>query len=78
MKDFRFDIKGHPGFKEAIITAGGVDTSEINSRTMESKLMPGLYFAGEVIDLDGTTGGFNLQLAFSTAWLAAQSCYNKT
>jgi predicted Rossmann fold flavoprotein len=72
MKDFRFEVTGHPGFKEAIITAGGVSTSEINPKTMESKLAPNLYFAGEVIDLDGTTGGFNLQLAFSTGWLAAK------
>jgi len=73
MKDFRFSITGHPGYKEAIITAGGVSTAEINPRTMESKLAQNLYFAGEVIDLDGTTGGFNLQLAFSTAWLAASN-----
>jgi predicted Rossmann fold flavoprotein len=72
MKDFRFEVSGHPGFKEAIITAGGVSTAEINPKTMESKLAPNLYFAGEVIDLDGTTGGFNLQLAFSTGWLAAE------
>jgi predicted Rossmann fold flavoprotein len=72
MKDFRFEVTGHPGYKEAIITAGGVSTSEINPKTMESKLAPNLYFAGEVIDLDGTTGGFNLQLAFSTGWLAAE------
>ena len=72
MKDFRFEVTGHPGYKEAIITAGGVSTAEINPRTMESKLAPNLYFAGEVIDLDGTTGGFNLQLAFSTGWLAAE------
>jgi len=73
MKDFRFTITGHPGYKEAIITAGGVRTSEIQSKTMESKLVAGLYFAGEVIDLDANTGGFNLQIAFSTAWLAADS-----
>jgi predicted Rossmann fold flavoprotein len=72
MKDFRFEVTGHPGFKEAIITAGGVNLTEINPKTMESKLAPNLYFAGEVIDLDGTTGGFNLQLAFSTGWLAAK------
>ncbi len=72
MKDFRFEVTGHPGYKEAIITAGGVSTSEINPKTMESKLAPNLYFAGEVIDLDGTTGGFNLQLAFSTGWLAGE------
>jgi predicted Rossmann fold flavoprotein len=76
MKDFRFEISGHPGFKEAIITAGGVSTSEIQSKTMESKLVKGLYFAGEVIDLDGNTGGFNLQIAYSTAWLAANSVVN--
>lgn len=72
MKDFRFQISGHPGYKEAIVTAGGVPTNEINSKTMESKLVNGLYFAGELIDLDGNTGGFNLQIAFSTGWLAGQ------
>lgn len=73
MKDLRFRIKGYRPFKEAIITAGGVVTEEINSRTMESKLVKNLYFAGEVIDLDADTGGFNLQIAFSTGWLAGQS-----
>ena len=77
MKDFRFSVSGHPGYKEAIITAGGVATKEIDSKTMESKKVKGLYFAGEVIDLDGNTGGFNLQLAFSTAWLAADSAVEK-
>ncbi len=73
MKDFRFVVKGHPGFQEAIITAGGIPTAEIRSRTMESKIVNGLYFAGELIDLDANTGGFNLQIAFSTAWLAGGS-----
>jgi predicted Rossmann fold flavoprotein len=73
MKDFRFVVTGHPGYKEAIITAGGIPTSEIQSKTMESKLVKGLYFAGEVIDLDANTGGFNLQIAFSTGWLAGES-----
>ncbi len=77
MKDLRFVVSGHPGYKEAIITAGGVATKEIDSKTMESKKVKGLYFAGEVIDLDGNTGGFNLQLAFSTAWLAADSVVEK-
>lgn len=77
MKNFRFQITGHPGFKEAIITAGGVPVTEIDSKTMESKLTKGLYFAGELIDLDGETGGFNLQIAFSTAWLAAGSAMKK-
>lgn len=73
MKNFRFTVTGHPGYKEAIITAGGIPTSEIQSKTMESKLVKGLYFAGEVIDLDANTGGFNLQIAYSTGWLAGQS-----
>ena len=58
---------------EAIITSGGVATSEINPKTMESKLVKGLYFAGEVIDVDAYTGGFNLQIAFSTARAAITS-----
>ncbi len=73
MKDFRFLITGHPGYKEAIITAGGVPVGEIQGKTMESKLVKGLYFAGELIDLDANTGGFNLQIAFSTGFLAGQS-----
>ncbi|WP_353892943.1 NAD(P)/FAD-dependent oxidoreductase [Proteinivorax hydrogeniformans] len=58
------------GFKEAIITAGGVDVKEVDPSTMESKIVQGLYFAGEVLDLDAYTGGFNLQIAFSTGYLA--------
>jgi len=73
MKGFRFEIKGHRSFKEAIITAGGIPTSEISSKTMESKLVTGLYFAGEMIDLDAETGGYNLQIAYSTGWLAGRS-----
>jgi predicted Rossmann fold flavoprotein len=73
MKDFRFRISGHRSFKEAIITAGGVSTKEISSRTMESKIISGLYFAGEMIDLDAETGGYNLQIAYSTGWLAGRS-----
>ena len=73
LKDFRFTVKGHRSFAEAIITAGGVDTREVDPRTMASRLMPGLYFAGEVLDIDGDTGGYNLQAAFSTGWLAGRS-----
>lgn len=73
MKDLRLQITGHRSFKEAIITAGGVATREISSKTMESKLVPGLYFAGEVMDLDAETGGYNLQIAYSTGWLAGRS-----
>ena len=61
------------GFSIAMATAGGVSTSEINPRTMESKLVPGLFFAGEVMDIDGDTGGYNLQAAFSTGKLAAET-----
>lgn len=74
LKDFRFKISGHRSFKEAIITAGGVKTSDINAKTMESKLTKNLYFAGELIDVDADTGGYNLQIAFSTGWLAGSSC----
>jgi hypothetical protein len=77
MKDFRFRITGHRSFKEAIITAGGIPTSEISSKTMESKLVSGLYFAGEMIDLDAETGGYNLQIAYSTGWLAGRSSKNE-
>jgi len=71
LKDFRFEITGSRSFAEAIITAGGIDLKEVNPKTMESKLIKGLFFAGEVLDLDADTGGYNLQIAFSTAWLAA-------
>jgi predicted Rossmann fold flavoprotein len=73
LKGMKFTITGHRGFKEAIITNGGISTDEINQKTMESKLINGLFFAGEVIDLDANTGGYNLQIAFSTGWLAAKS-----
>jgi predicted Rossmann fold flavoprotein len=73
LKDFRFSISGHRGLKEAIVTAGGISIKEIDSRTMASKLVRELYFAGEVIDVDADTGGYNLQAAFSTGWLAGQS-----
>lgn len=70
LKGIRLDITGFRPISEAIITSGGVKTSEINSSTMESKLIKGLYFAGEIIDVDGYTGGFNLQVAWSTGYLA--------
>ena len=72
-KNFRIDIKGFRPVDEAIITRGGVSTKEINPSTMESKLVSDLYFIGEVLDVDGYTGGFNLQIAFATANLAAGS-----
>jgi len=74
MKDLRLEVIGNRPFKEAIITAGGIITKEIYSKTMQSKLVKNLYFAGEVIDVDANTGGYNLQIAYSTGWLAAESC----
>ncbi|MBP7886084.1 MAG: NAD(P)/FAD-dependent oxidoreductase [Candidatus Marinimicrobia bacterium] len=73
LKNFNFDISGHRGFSEAIITAGGVALNEVDSQTLQSKIVQGLYFAGEILDLDADTGGYNLQAAFSTGWLAGQS-----
>ncbi|MFH1645914.1 MAG: NAD(P)/FAD-dependent oxidoreductase [Candidatus Omnitrophota bacterium] len=73
LQDFRFEVKGVKSFNHAIVTSGGVNTKEINSKTMESKLLKGLYFAGEVIDIDADTGGFNIQAAFSTGWVAGQA-----
>lgn len=72
-KAFPVSISGARPIDEAIVTAGGVSTKEINPRTMESKLVQGLYFAGEVLDLDGYTGGFNLQIAWSTGYVAGNS-----
>ncbi len=77
LKNFRFKIADHGSFKEAIITAGGIPTNEISPKTMESKLIKGLYFAGEMIDLDAETGGYNLQIAYSTGWVAGDSAMNK-
>jgi len=74
MKDLRFTVTGCRPFPEAIVTAGGVVTSEIHATSMESKLIGNLHFAGEMSDLDGDTGGYNLQIAFSPGWLAGESC----
>jgi predicted Rossmann fold flavoprotein len=73
LKDFRLEVTGYRPFSEAIITAGGVNLKEIEPRTMESRLVKGLYFAGEVLDIDADTGGYNLQAAFSTGWVAGRS-----
>ena len=72
VKHLTFTVKKYRPVEEAIVTSGGVNTKEINSSTMESKLVEGLYFAGEVIDVDAYTGGFNLQIAFSTGHLAGE------
>ncbi len=73
VKSFPFTIVGLGEFKEAVITRGGVSVKEINPATMESKKVSDLYFVGEVLDLDAVTGGFNLQIAWSTAYLAAMA-----
>lgn len=73
LKDWRFKIVGYVGYERCVITAGGISLDEISRKTLESKLEKGLYFAGEIIDLDGDTGGYNLQIAFSTGALAADS-----
>ena len=73
LKAFSVEITGKRPVSEAIITSGGVKTSEIDPKTMESKKVPGLYFAGEIIDCDAYTGGFNLQIAWATAYAAGMS-----
>ena len=73
LKEFTIPLSGYRPIEEAIITSGGVDVKEISPKTMESKLIPGLYFAGEVIDVDAYTGGFNLQIAFSTGYTAGMN-----
>ena len=73
LKDLRIPLSSFRPIEEAIITSGGIEVKEINPKTMESKIAPGLYFAGEVIDVDAYTGGFNLQIAFSTGYLAGKS-----
>lgn len=73
VKNFDMMISSLRGFEEAIVTAGGVDVKEISPKTMESKLIKGLYFCGEVLDIDALTGGFNLQIAFSTGYAAGNS-----
>jgi len=68
----QFHVKGKTTFKEEFVTAGGIKLSEINAHTMESKIVPHLYFAGEIIDVDGITGGFNFQHAWTSGWIAAK------
>lgn len=72
VKRLRLPLRGTLGFEKAEVTAGGVSLDEVDSRTMQSKLQPGLYFAGEVLDLDGWIGGYNFQSAWSTGWLAGR------
>jgi predicted Rossmann fold flavoprotein len=73
LKRCTLQVQGYRPFEEAIVTAGGVALGEVDEATMQSKLAPGLYFAGELLDVDADTGGYNLQAAFSTGWLAGDS-----
>jgi len=73
LKHLEIHIRGLRGFNEAIVTGGGIKVKEINPKSMESKIIKNLYFAGEVMDVDALTGGFNLQIAWSTAWLAVKN-----
>lgn len=77
MKGMRFKVIGFRSFEEAIITAGGVSTAEVDSRTMESKLVKNLFFAGEVLDIDADSGGYNLQVAWSTGYVAGAAAVSK-
>ena len=73
LKNWKMEIAGYVGYERCVITAGGISLDEVTAKTLESKLIPGLYFAGEVLDLDADTGGYNLQTAFSTGYLAGIS-----
>ena len=73
LKAFPVSVKGTRSVDEAIITSGGVCTKEVDPRSMQSKIVPGLYFAGEILDLDAYTGGFNLQIAWSTGFVAGSA-----
>ena len=77
LKKFRLILTGLGGYNEAVVTRGGIDVKEIDPATMRSKLIPGLYFAGEVLDIDALTGGFNLQLAWSTGHAAGKGVMNE-
>jgi len=73
LKNWKFDIEGFVGFERAVVTAGGVSTDEVVAKTLESKKSEGLYFCGEILDMDSDTGGYNLQTAFATGYLAGES-----
>jgi len=78
LKDWRLSVKGPRPIEEAIVTAGGICVKEIYPQTMESKMIRGLHFCGEVIDVDGRTGGYNLQAAFSTGWVAGEAAAKRS
>ena len=76
VKNLKYDINCFGSFENAVVTSGGVDTKELSPKTMESKLVENLYFIGEVTDVDALTGGFNIQIALSTAYAAASAVTN--
>jgi len=78
LKDVRVTVDGHAPFADAIVTSGGIATREIDPRTMQSRLIEGLYFAGELLDIQADTGGYNLQAAFSTGWVAGEAAAGST
>ena len=77
LKNWKFEFEGYVGYERCVITAGGVSLDEITAKTLESRLIPGLYFAGEILDMDADTGGYNLHIAFSTGYLAGISAAKK-
>ncbi|MFA5022495.1 MAG: NAD(P)/FAD-dependent oxidoreductase [Patescibacteria group bacterium] len=77
LSQFELNVDCLDGFDKAIVTSGGINLKEIDPKTMQSKIIPNLYFAGEIIDLNGPTGGYNLQISFSTGYLAGKSCSQK-
>jgi predicted Rossmann fold flavoprotein len=74
LKNLEMEFTGFRSFDEAIVTAGGVDVREVDPRTLQSRIVPGLYFAGELLDVHGYTGGYNLHAAFATGYVAGKSC----
>jgi len=72
LKGLKLTVKGLIGFSQAIVTSGGVDLKEIDSKTMRSKIIKNLYFAGEILDIDGPTGGYNLQVCWTTGYVAGE------
>jgi predicted Rossmann fold flavoprotein len=77
LSEAKFQIRGKGIFKEEFVTCGGVSLKEIDFKTMQSRISPGIYFAGEVLDIDGITGGFNFQSAWTTGWIAGNSVLNQ-
>jgi predicted flavoprotein YhiN len=73
LHETKLEVVGKSMNKEEFVTCGGIPLEEVDMKTMESRKVPGLYFAGETLDIDGITGGFNFQAAWTTAWLAGQS-----